>query len=518
MEKIYDIAVIGAGASGLMTAITAARSGASTIVLEHMPVAAKKIPATGNGKCNYTNKDQHLQNYYCEEPDFVQTVLTQFSYADTLAFFDALGIRPVQKNGTCIYPESGQASSVREALLAEIERLHIPLLVSVGIRNIQKIKNTLNNKHKDVYIGTSSSISSHTSIHTSIDIFRIESKEQAFFSRTCILATGGKAAPKTGSDGSGYLYAKKLGHTLRSPLPALVPLETERQQFPLPAGVRIYCKASLVVHETVLGIEQGELQITDYGISGIVIFQLSRLASAALAKNQRVHIVLDFKPDMSPEELYSYLRNRTQSVYHAHKTIAQCLNGFLPDKLVKTVLQNAGLPLTANCAACSKKQLRRLSQILKGYRIQVKNTKKFDVAQVTTGGIPISEINQKTMESKIMPGLYFCGEIIDVDGKCGGYNLQWAWSSGFVAGKHSAAKCESDGGKHSAAKCESDGGRHCAHKDISDIDIRLHNAVQDEFKKITKGRKGRAGENDDSNAADQNANQTYRNRIGAKNP
>ncbi len=490
MEKIYDIAVIGAGASGLMAAITAARSGASTIVLEHMPVAAKKIPATGNGKCNYTNKDQQLQNYYCEEPDFVQTVLTQFSYADTLAFFDALGIRPVQKNGTCIYPESGQASSVREALLAEIERLHIPLLVSVGIRNIQKIKNTFNNTFKNTFI----------------DIFRIESKEQAFFSRVCILATGGKAAPKTGSDGSGYLYAKKLGHTLRSPLPALVPLETERQQFPLPAGVRIYCKASLVVHETVLGIEQGELQITDYGISGIVIFQLSRLAAAALAKNQRVHIVLDFKPDMSPEELYSYLRNRTQSIYHAHKTITQCLNGFLPDKLVKTVLQNAGLPVTANCAACSKKQLRRLSQILKGYRIQVKNTKKFDAAQVTTGGIPISEINQETMESKIISGLYFCGEIIDVDGKCGGYNLQWAWSSGFVAGKHSAAKCESDGG------------RHCAHKDISDIDIRLHNAVQDEFKKITKGRKGRAGENDDSNAADQNANQTYRNRIGAKNP
>lgn len=477
MEKIYDIAVIGAGASGLMAAITAARSGASTIVLEHMPVAAKKIPATGNGKCNYTNKDQQLQNYYCEEPDFVQTVLTQFSYADTLAFFDALGIRPVQKNGTCIYPESGQASSVREALLAEIERLHIPLLVSVGIRNIQKIKNTFNNTFKNTFI----------------DIFRIESKEQAFFSRVCILATGGKAAPKTGSDGSGYLYAKKLGHTLRSPLPALVPLETERQQFPLPAGVRIYCKASLVVHETVLGNEQGELQITDYGISGIVIFQLSRLATAALAKNQRVHIVLDFKPDMSPEELYSYLRNRTQSVYHAHKTIAQCLNGFLPDKLVKTVLQNAGLPLTANCAACSKKQLRRLSQILKGYRIQVKNIKKFDAAQVTTGGVPVFEINRETMESKIIPGLYFCGEIIDVDGKCGGYNLQWAWSSGFVAGKHSAAKCESDGGRHCAAKCESNGGRHCAHKDISDIDIRLHNAVQDEFKKIKKGKKRKGG-------------------------
>ena len=193
-KTIYDAVVIGAGASGLMAAVTAARLGAAVVLLEHMEQPAKKILATGNGKCNYTNADQNLENYYCEQPDFIRTVLAQFSYKDTIRFFNQLGIRPVEKNGTCMYPESEQASSVRNVLLAEVRRLQIPLFLSVGIRSIHKLQNNNGTKNRGR------------------QVFEIQAKDGTFYAHACILATGGMAAKKTGSDGSGYVYEHSLGN------------------------------------------------------------------------------------------------------------------------------------------------------------------------------------------------------------------------------------------------------------------------------------------------------------------
>lgn len=415
-KKIYDTAVIGAGASGLMAAITAARAGLHPILLEHMEQPAKKILATGNGKCNFTNADWDITNYYCSQPEFVQTVLAQFSYADTIHFFEELGIRPIQKNGTCIYPESGQASSVRSALLAEAGRLKVPCMVSLGIRHIYK-ENVSRQQ-----------------------LFHIEAKGQELYSRTCILATGGKAAKKTGSDGSGYLYARQLGHTVIEPFPALSALTADFKKDKLPAGVRIECMAALLVDGQTAACERGELQITDYGISGIVIFQISRIAALALSEHKQVFVRLDFKPDMIMEELSDYLYQRFHSLYHAQKTAGDCCIGFLPDKLIPVILKRAALSFEKVSGTFSQKEILRLAHAVKNYEAAVTGTKGFDAAQVTAGGIPVHEINPHTMESRLVPGLYFAGEIVDVDAKCGGYNLQWAWSSGYTAGKSQAQK------------------------------------------------------------------------------
>lgn len=417
IQTIYDAAIIGAGASGLMAAVTAARNGRNVILLEHMDQAGKKILATGNGKCNYTNLEMSPEFYFCEDPAFIQAVLEQFSCLDTIRFFEELGIRPLQKNGTCIYPESGQAASVQNVLLAEIERLKVPLRLSVGIRSIQKRECV------------------KTGARMYRDIFEIQTKEQPVYCRCCILAAGGMAAKKTGSDGSGYIYAKQLGHTVATPLQALTALKADFSKQKLPAGVRIRCLASLFVDGVMKAQERGELQITDYGISGIVIFQFSRTAARALAENSSVQVSLDFKPDMSGKELEKYLKGRFQSIYLAHKKCSDSLTGFLPDKLAAAVLAQSGILPKERCGSCSSRQIRNLMRRMKDYRVTITGTKDFDSAQVTAGGVPVSEIKAENMESRLVPGLFFAGEIIDIDAKCGGYNLQWAWSSGYLAGR-----------------------------------------------------------------------------------
>lgn len=408
----YDTAIIGAGASGLVCAITAAREGICPVLLEHMPEPAKKILATGNGRCNYTNAVMDLENYYCVDPAFVSAVLEQFSCQDTFSFFEDLGIRPIQKNGTCIYPESGQASAVRNALLLEVRRLQIPILMPVGIRAVQKS-------------GSGSG-------------FEILMKEGTVKSRTCVLAAGGKAAKKTGSDGSGYVYARQLGHTIVTPLPALSALTVDDNRWKLPSGIRISCKASLYIDQKCAACEQGELQITDYGISGIVIFQFSRIAARALAGRKQVEVILDFKPDMEMEKLVCFLQNRFQSIYHVHKTLGECLSGFLPDKLIPVILKRSKANMEQKCKLCNFNQIKRIAAQLKHYTVTITGTKDFSSAQATAGGVAVGEIAAGTMESKMVSGLYFAGEIVDVDAKCGGYNLQWAWSSGYAAG-HAAA-------------------------------------------------------------------------------
>ena len=176
------------------------------------------------------------------------------------------------------------------------------------------------------------------------------------------------------------------------------------------------------------------MQITDYGVSGIVVFQFSRMAARALAEQKKTEIVFDFKPDMSMEELICYLQDRFQSIYHIHKSLGECLLGFLPDKLIPVMVRRSGMDAGKLCNTCSQSQVKRFAGQLKHYVVTITGTRDFSFSQATAGGVPVSEITAGTMESKIVHGLYFAGEIIDVDAKCGGYNLQWAWSSGYAAG------------------------------------------------------------------------------------
>ncbi len=416
MKQKYDIIVVGAGASGMVAAIAAARTGATVCILEHMDSAGRKILATGNGKCNYTNRLQGVEYYHGDNPAFVLPIFEQFGWQETVAFFEELGIMPKEKNGY-YYPASEQASSVLAVLLMELERLAVPVVYSCGIRAITK---TGCGDEK---------------------VFLFDTKDGVFESRRCVMATGGKAAKKTGSDGSGFLYLEKLGHHIIDVVPALVQLQGKQSFFKEIAGIRAEISIKLYSKNRLVSTEIGELQLTDFGISGIPVFQLSRWAAKGLQKGEEVYTLLDFMPELTEVELLELLKQRFGALgmaYSSQKTATQALIGFCQSKLIPVFLRLSGIKETIMANQVTDKQLRQLSQTIKHFRVDITGTKKFDFAQTTAGGVDTSEIDGETLASQLVPGMYFAGEMIDIDGKCGGYNLQWAWSSGYVSGQHAA--------------------------------------------------------------------------------
>lgn len=410
-EAWIDIIVVGGGASGLMAAISAAKEGAKVVVLEHMDVPAKKILATGNGRCNYTNTVQGKQFYRSDSPDFVMPSLTKFSEKDATAFFHNLGVMTVEKNGYC-YPRTLQASIVRNALLKELERLQVTVKCDVGIRKIEKGR----------------------------DGFVFDTKSGTFKSKSVILATGGKADPKSGSDGSGYIYAKSFGHTVTPTTPALVPLIGNADWLKATKGVRQEASVTLYINNENVTADKGEVQFTDYGLSGIPVFQISRFATMALSRKESVQVVIDFVPDVSFDGLKDWIQAQIDK-YQMTGTIVSVLSGIVNQKIADVMgpkLPFANQPFAKLSAKQRQMLIEKCIELLKETVVPITDCKSYAQAQVTAGGISTLEIHPDTMESKLVPGLFFAGEIIDVDGMCGGYNLQWAWSSGNVAGKFAA--------------------------------------------------------------------------------
>lgn len=405
MGRQFDIIIVGAGASGLTSGIHAARAGAHVLILEHMERAGKKILATGNGKCNFTNEKQGIAYYNGKNPAFVLPALRQFGVQETLAFFNELGIYPKKKREGCYYPSSGQASSVAEALLMECRRLNVRIAYNVGIREIKK-----ENGHFSFY-----------------------TKQGIFESRCCIIATGGKAGRKTGSDGSGNLYIERFGHKLTDIVPALVQMQGKQSFLKEIAGIRADGKVSIYIENEKIAEDTGELQLTEFGVSGIPAFQVSRYASLALIEGKDVFATLNFLPDLCREEVQDLMECRFLS-YGKGKNAIQALIGLFPDKLNFVLLKEAGISPKKAAEKCTAKELKCLAETVQNLRVDIIGTKGFDHAQVCAGGVDTSEVNPTTMESRLIPGLYFAGEVLDVDGMCGGYNLQWAWSSGYVAG------------------------------------------------------------------------------------
>ena len=413
-EKEYDVIVVGGGAAGLMAAIQAASMGAKTAILDHHEVSGKKILATGNGKCNFTNLMQGESFYRCDTPAFVLHILEQFSAADAVEFFREIGVLTKERQGYC-YPRSGQAATIRNALMRRVEALKIDLYNEIGIRKIQPENGG----------------------------FVLDTKSGMFVSKSCILATGGMASPKTGSDGSGYIYAKTMGHTVKKPLPALTALIADAGWLKQTAGVRADALVSLLVEGACVAQDTGEVQMTDYGISGIPVFQVSRYASLALEEKQRVEVLLDFAPEYTKEELCDFLKTQlTQAT--AEETWKDVLAGIINEKLAAMLCaqKHLGERTIASVNEKKREQLQReMIHLLKQVKLTIKETKGFSFAQVTCGGIPVEELTGQ-MESRKVQGLYFAGEIVDVDGICGGYNLQWAWSSGIVAGRSASLYCK----------------------------------------------------------------------------
>ena len=305
-----------------------------------------------------------------------------------------------------IYPNSDQAASVLDALRFETEHLGVQTVLSCHIKKAWKMKNGM---------------------------FTVESDQGTFKGDSLILAAGSKAAPVSGSDGSGYDLAKSFGHTIIKPLPALVQLKCKGTFFKQLAGVRCEAVVRLMSDGKTLAADEGEVQLTDYGISGIPTFQVSRYAACALDEGRQVSAVLDFFPSKSMEDTRSMLKQRKAAL--GYRPSGEFLNGVLNKKLAAVLLKQAGIPMNLTCDRLKDAQLDTLTMQLKKFEVPVTSTNSFEQAQVCCGGVDTRDIRPDTLESKLVKGLFLVGELTDVDGICGGYNLQWAWSTGAVAGR-----------------------------------------------------------------------------------
>lgn len=402
-----QVIIIGAGASGLMAAITAARRGAHVYVIEHKEKAGKKIYATGNGKCNFTNLVQSKECYRSDDLDEACKTLKLFDVNQTLHFFEEIGIKMKERKGYC-YPNSEQASSIVLALMLECQRLSVSFCYEEDFLELRKIKSG----------------------------YEVITNHNRYEADNVILAMGGCASKVHGSDGSGISLAGKLGLNVVKPLPALVALKASDKFVKQLSGVRMEVSVSLFINNKQKTVESGEIIFTDYGISGIPIFQISRFASKALEQNQKVDIKLDLLPEFNQRETEKLLQKRFEM---KERTFEECLNGLFHSKLNFNLLKLNRIQPTVQIKMVKDNKnamLQELAQSIKEFTLHIIGTNPFEQAQVSCGGVKLTEIDPNTMECRKYKGLYLVGELLDVDGTCGGYNLQWAWTSGFVAGNN----------------------------------------------------------------------------------
>lgn len=405
------IGVIGGGAAGMMAAITAASEGAVVTLLEGGERVGKKILATGNGKCNLANLNLSTEDYNGASQEWIGECLSRFNCEDTIRFFRGIGLMLKEKNGY-LYPLSEQAASVLDVLRTELRTSGVEVITEAKVQSVEK---------------------------TEEGVFTVCSGEKTYFFDKVILACGSKAAPKTGSDGSGYKLAKRLGHGLIPTVPALVQLQCEERYLKEVAGVRADAQITVLPGYTDEEItERGELQLTDYGISGIPVFQLSRKVNyllRELGKNGAVEVSVDLLPDYTKEEVAQLWTVR--KLLQTDRTVEEFFTGMLNKKLMLLFMKQAGLKRDALITDVEEWRLQAVFDLCKDWHLHVIGSNPYENAQVCAGGVDTTQVNT-TMESKLIPGLYLAGELLDVDGRCGGYNLQWAWSSGYLAG-HNAA-------------------------------------------------------------------------------
>ena len=405
------IAVIGGGASGMMAAISAAKEGAKVFLYERNDRVGKKILATGNGKCNFSNLNLGVEQYYSEDMPFVKKVLDSFSTSNSVDFFEEAGMMIKDKNGY-LYPASEQASTVLDIL------------------RMQLIQN-------NVCVYTDKKVSAISKVQGGAEKFRVVCNDGKELYDKVILSCGGKASPITGSDGNGYKLAEGLGHKILPVFPALVQLKCQEEYIKAVSGVRLDAKLTLKVNEKEVASERGELQLADYGISGIVTFQLSRIAVKNVMDKKNTKVFIDCLPGYTDEEYAKFCKQRKALYQNSDCTVEEFFTGMLNKKIMLLFMKLAGLKTTEKYILADKKKIDKVFELCRVFPLTITGFHSFDKAQVTAGGVPLWEVNE-TLESKKVKGLYIVGEMLDADGKCGGYNLQWAWSTGYIAGKHAA--------------------------------------------------------------------------------
>ncbi|WP_029321481.1 aminoacetone oxidase family FAD-binding enzyme [Butyrivibrio sp. AE3004] len=403
------VIVGGAGASGLCAAIAAARDGASVTVIEKTDSIGKKLSMTGNGRCNLTNLNLSENDYNNDAKKRVKELLKRFGVKEATDFFKSLGLVISSEEGY-IYPFSGQASSVVNVLVNECKRLNVEFVFNEQIKQIIKSENGK---------------------------IIVKTNKNDYFSKAVILAMGGLAGPKTcGATGDGYYICEKLGMTKKETLPALVPLLAEDDTLPQESGVRSIARVTFMIGDEIIGSEYGEVQITGKGISGIPVMQASGTVAWHLRKKRPVTCSIDFFPGYNEEE-FEELVNRLVNL-PGERRLGELLEGFFNSNINEMILRRMKINSNMKLKNVGESMLTCILHKYRDLRIEIKATADYKKAQVTRGGISLGNLDE-CLQSKSTPGVFVVGELCDVDGRCGGYNLQWAWTSGYIAGE--AASC-----------------------------------------------------------------------------
>lgn len=411
MSQKRQVAVIGGGAAGLLAAIAARRAGASVTILEKNQRVGRKLLATGNGRCNLTNVDLDIARYHGRNPKFAHSALSRFDQQLTIAFFEQLGVAHKVEAGGRVFPVSNQASSVLDVLRYELDELGVATILDFDVQAVER-------REGDNFV-----------LHAVDGRRRVADR--------VLIATGGKAAPQSGSTGSGYRLAERLGHQIVEPFPALVQLRLKHHIFKHLRGIKFEGAVEIVINGRTRDRATGEVLFTDYGVSGPPVFDVSRTAGAFRQQGRTAWLKLVLVNDLSREELERLLIRRFAD--RPQKTLAFSFVGFLSKRLAPVVLKEAGIEDVERIVSTLTAGERRcILDVLQDWRFEVAGSNAWSAAQVTAGGVDVRDINPRTMESKLVPGLYFAGEVVDIDGDCGGFNLQWAWSSGWVAGRSAA--------------------------------------------------------------------------------
>lgn len=407
--KKYDIAIVGGGAAGMMAAIVSAKSGKKVVLIEKNATLGRKILATGNGRCNLTNRNATLDHYHGATPDFIQNVLAQFSSEQTIKYFQNIGLILKEEDNGRIFPRTNQSSSVVNLLKHKLFENKVDLAMDTEIKQIEKI-----NGHS----------------------FRLTaSTGEVIESEKLIITTGGKASFFLGSSGDGYFFATNFGHKIVPIAASLVPVETVEKWSKDVQGVKVEAKVSLCVDGSQISERTGDLLFTHYGLSGPAIMSQSRAIGRSSDKS-KIEFRVDLFPELQAKELDGLVAANFEK--NGKQNVKNALLGILPESIIGLILKLAKIDPTRKAAEVSKVARLEAIKLMKELVFTVSALRPIKEAQVTSGGVLSNEINPETMESKIVKNLYFAGEVIDVDGDSGGYNLQWAWSSGFVAGQNSS--------------------------------------------------------------------------------
>lgn len=417
--KKTDVAIIGAGAAGLVAGITAARNHASVMLLDKNDKVGRKLLSTGNGRCNFTNACQTSDCYHSCRPEMVKQILKGFSVFDILAFFEEIGIFPTQRNGY-YYPYTNAAKDVRDCLSDEADRLGITKCCQIQVERIEFAAGKGFLIH---CVGKES--------------FLLEAGK-------CILATGGLAFPKSGSTGDGYRFARHFGHYIEKTHPALVELFCKESFFRSLKGIRLTASVCIYADNRIQAKDQGDVQLTATGISGIPVFNVSLAAIRAIDEGKTVFAALNLLPMLDNAETTALLKKRFWE-HGDKKTSAEALRGLFVPALIRVLLKMCHFKDNRPASSLSLSDLKRLAHTIQDFRVTVDGHGTYEKAQTTAGGVSLSDINPLSMESTKQSGLFFCGELLDVDGICGGYNLTFAWTSGYLAGRAAAVSCKKSG-------------------------------------------------------------------------